>query len=190
MRKSPVYGGRCGELLANFDQESSSWKMLEMCFEWGDETWLDRLPKSGMTVNGQLYRLDNLEHHTFESAGFVLPTPTAQQRQSPKRRKIAIQRAKNNIHLTKRHQKDGKNVEGDRLFTLEDTLIYHMILPTPTCHDSKNNMSPSCWTRQADLGVEIAKMEGYNQETIIGTGLRIHPHFVEWMMGFPIGWLD
>ena len=57
MKTSPVYGGKCGELLANFDHESSSWKMLEMCFEWGDQTWSDHLPKSGMIVNGQLYRL-------------------------------------------------------------------------------------------------------------------------------------
>lgn len=65
-----------------------------------------------------------------------------------------------------------------------------LVLPTPTVMEAKNNMSPSCWTRQADLGVEIAKMEGYNQETIIGKQLRIHPHFVEWMMGYPIGWQD
>ena len=134
MEKSRVFGGRCCELQATFDHESSSWKMLQTSFDWAEPMLLDRLPKSGMTVSGRLYRLDNLERHTDESGGLVLPTPT--------------------------------------------------------CHDSKNNMSPSCWTRQADLGVEIAKLEGYNQETIIGTGLRIHPHFVEWMMGFPIGWLD
>ncbi|QDP46463.1 MAG: hypothetical protein GOVbin3250_33 [Prokaryotic dsDNA virus sp.] len=64
------------------------------------------------------------------------------------------------------------------------------VLPTPTCHDIKNNMSPSCWNRDADLGVEIAKMEGYTQDSIIGKGLRIHPHFITWMMGFPIDWLD
>ena len=62
-------------------------------------------------------------------------------------------------------------------------------LPTPTCHDIKNNMSPSCWKRQGDLGVEMAKLDGFTMETITGE-LRILPAFVEWMMGFPKDWTD
>ena len=134
MKKSRVFGGSSTVLSTSYDHRWSCWRTLQTSFDWAEPMSLDRLPKSGMTANGQLYRLDNS----------VLPTS----------------------------ENDG------------------LVLPTPTCHDAKNNMSPSCWTRQADLGVEIAKMQGYNQESITGKGLRIHPHFVEWMMGFPIGWTD
>ena len=76
--KNQVFGGKCTELLANFDRESYAWKMLQMCFQWADAQLLDRLPKSGMTVNGQLYAVDQIsEHRTTEHAGFVLPTPIA-----------------------------------------------------------------------------------------------------------------
>jgi len=76
--KNRVFGGKCTELLANFDQELYAWKMLQMSFQWADAMLLDRLPKSGMIVNGQLYAVDQIsEHRTTERAGFVLPTPTA-----------------------------------------------------------------------------------------------------------------
>lgn len=134
MKKSRVFGGSSTVLSPSYDPKWLCWRTCQTSFDWAEPMSLDRLPKSGMIANGQLYRLDNLEHPICANDGLVLPTPT--------------------------------------------------------CHDAKNNMSPSCWTRQADLGVEIAKMQGYNQESITGKGLRIHPHFVEWMMGFPIGWTD
>ena len=76
MKTSLVYGGKCIELLANYNQESHCWRMLQMCFQWADPMLLDRLPKSGMTANGQLYRLDNSVLPTSENDGLVLPTPT------------------------------------------------------------------------------------------------------------------
>ena len=64
------------------------------------------------------------------------------------------------------------------------------VLPTPSANDAKNNPStPSQWDRHDSLSVEVAKIEGNTKETI-GSDARLHPHFVEWMMGFPIGWTD
>lgn len=141
MRTSPVYGGRCIELLAIFDQESSSWKTLQTSFEWAAPMLLDRLPKSGMTVNGQLYRLDNLERHTSESAGFVLPTPNA---------------------------------------------VDHKTNPlTPSRHTGKHQ---TCLNTV--LGRMYLQQTNQTLEEAIGQKIRLDPHFVEWMMGYPIGWLD
>lgn len=135
MKTNQVYGGRCGELLATFDHESSSWKTLQTSFGWAESTSLEVLPKSGMTVNGRLYPLVSLERHISESVGFVLPTPMR--------------------------------------------------------HDSKDNPStPTSWKRHSSMSVEIAMAMGVTMDEAIGKQLRIHPHFVEWMMGFPIGWLD
>ena len=145
MKTSRVYGGRCTELQANFDHESSSWKMLQTSFEWAEPMSLEVLPKSGMTVNGQLFRLDNLEHHTKESAGFVLPTPNAG---------------------------DSKN----------NPL-------TPSRHTGKHQKCLNTVLGRMYLDGQI-KTTGITMEEAIGQKLRIHPHFVEWMMGFPIGWLD
>ena len=77
MGKNQVFGGKCSELLANWNQESLSWRTYLPLFQMEDWTWSDPLPQSGMIANGQLYQLNNLEHPILENDGFVLPTPVA-----------------------------------------------------------------------------------------------------------------
>ena len=65
-----------------------------------------------------------------------------------------------------------------------------MILPTPTTSEAKNTpCGPAQWNRNSSLNVQAAKLLGYTLQTI-GKDRRLSPHFVEWMMGFPIGWLE
>jgi hypothetical protein len=72
-------------------------------------------------------------------------------------------------------------------------------LPTPNAADSKNtplSQSRQSGKHQKCLNTVMGKMVldgqimGITVDQNIGKQLRIHPHFVEWMMGFPIGWLD
>ena len=165
MKKSPVFGLKCCESLASYDVQSSSWRTYQMCFDWGDLKSLEVLPKSGMTANGQLYRLGNLEHHTSEDAGFVsLPTPTSSdyKRRGPNSKQQGLSNVENWAHL----------------------------LPTPTAHTAKNNpCTPSRLSdkHQACLNSIVGKTE---KSKILGKKARLSPHFVAWMMGFPIEWLD
>jgi hypothetical protein len=51
------------------------------------------------------------------------------------------------------------------------------LLPTPTCHNSKEGAYPAEYTRKTPtLATHI--------------GGKIHPMFTEWMMGWPLGWTD
>jgi len=51
------------------------------------------------------------------------------------------------------------------------------LLPTPTCHNSKEGAYPAEYTRRTpSLATHI--------------GGKIHPMFTEWMMGWPLGWTD
>tara|TARA_R110000803_G_scaffold50703_3_gene105050 strand:+ start:1612 stop:2070 length:459 start_codon:yes stop_codon:yes gene_type:complete len=71
-----VFGGSSTVLSTSYDPVSSSWKTSQQLLFEDYQQSLDRLPKSGMTVNGQLYRLDNVEHPISDAGGFALPTPT------------------------------------------------------------------------------------------------------------------
>jgi hypothetical protein len=53
------------------------------------------------------------------------------------------------------------------------------IFPTPTVNDSKNNNAPSQLTKGQG---------GRNLNVVIGGSLN--PTWVEWLMGFPLGWTD
>ena len=165
MEKTLVFGSTCWHLLAEYDHPLCAWKTSQYTLFGEAEKWLGRLPNWGTIVNGELYEVGvpsvlPIEGHD----GFVLPTPTTDQR-------------------PQRYKQGGRS-------TLCAILEGDMKLPTPTANDAKNNPStPSEWSRHTSLNVECAKLEGKTQETI-GKKSRLHPHFVEWMMGFPIGWTE
>lgn len=51
------------------------------------------------------------------------------------------------------------------------------LLPTPTVQDAHNNASPSQLRRHAKALNVVA-------------GGRLNPRWVEWLMGWPIGWVS
>jgi hypothetical protein len=52
--------------------------------------------------------------------------------------------------------------------------------PTPTVNDSKNNNPPSQRTEN-----------GRHSDSLnVAAGGSLNPDWVEWLMGFPIGWTD
>ena len=54
------------------------------------------------------------------------------------------------------------------------------LLPTPTVNDSKNNGAPSQSRRQSPNLNAVA----------VPAGGPLNPPWIEWLMGFPIGWTD
>lgn len=163
MEKSQVFGLKCGELLASYDPELSSWKMSQLSLFEDLKPSLEGLPNWGMMRNGELLQLETLERPTLEKDGFVLPTPM---KTDPDRKA--------------KYKQGGTPL----LRAIIDNL------PTPLKHDaSVHPGQPSRWERVTSLNVSIAKMEGYNKKTI-GKTKRLHPDFVNWMMGYPPGWLS
>ena len=71
------FGMTSPELLANYDQESQSWKTSQRCFIEGWATYSATWPRSGMTVNGIAYQLPTLAQSTTETEYSLLPTPAA-----------------------------------------------------------------------------------------------------------------
>ena len=173
MEKSRVYGGRCGELLATLDQGSSSWKMLQTSFDWAAPMLLEVLPKSGMTVSGRLYLLNNAEHPTLDVGGSALPTPTASDA-GP----AAILNENTNIVFTGKgtpRKVSNNGVNGS--LGLARTV---MLLPTPSAHEHKYRLKGNSQASKC--------LEARARRT--GKDFQLNPQFVEEMMGFPIGWTD
>jgi len=167
MVTSLVFGGNVSDSLASYDHESSCWRTSQLSLFGEEEKWLDRLPRLGMTQNGKLYQLGCSVRLIAETDGFVsgmLPTPTQDQR-------------------PQRYKQGGRS-------TWCAILENGVKLPTPTVNGAHNSPShPSQWNRKSSLNVEAAKLKGYTKETI-GKDMCLNPQFVEWMMGFPIGWTD
>ena len=111
----------------------------------------------------------------------MLPTPCASDAWNTRDSRKRF----NNPDSKEYNEKKANNPSCQNLYTAVTKM-----LPTPTANDAKNNPStPSQWDRHDSLSVEVAKIEGKTKETI-GNNAKLHPQFVEWMMGFPIGWTD
>ena len=78
-------------------------------------------------------------------------------------------------------QRPNRYKQGGRS-TLCAILEGDMKLPTPTASEHKYRLQGNT---QASNCLEAMARNG-----TFGKKSRLHPHFVEWMMGFPIGWTE
>ncbi len=167
------------------------------------------LPRWGSMQSGELYQRQMPERRTVETVfGFSLPTPTASDatsgavigkndtyytttngmprkvNQNGKDGSVGLGRlvkmwptptagdSKNAANRTAtRHNPKSKHHSGT---TLVDAV---RMWPTPTVQDSKNNGAPS----QMDRNTKPLNAEA---------GGKLNPTWVEWLMGWPLGWTD
>lgn len=73
-----------------------------------------------------------------------------------------------------------QNSHGKQSFTLNGMAL-HNKWPTPTVNDSKNNGGPSQHRRTE---------RGFSPTLNTVVNGRLNPDWVEWLMGWPIGWTD
>ena len=63
------------------------------------------------------------------------------------------------------------------------------VWPTPTANDAHNlHAPPSQWERNSDA-LNVAAKRSTNTPPGVGNG-HLNPTWVEWLMGFPLGWTD
>ena len=100
------------------------------------------------------------------------PTPQAQE---PGWKNIEVV-DKNGEHPTNINQRFYDKKTG-RLVQKGLTQVVEMFLPTPTTQDAKNNGSQS-------------QMERNSLPLNAVAGGKLNPEWVEWLMGYPVGWTD
>ena len=125
------------------------------------ETW----PKSGMMRSGRCYLQPSLERRISDEGYLLLPTPVANDdNRTP------------DAHLRmKARMKGGPR----KKITSLNVMAKAGLLPTPTNTDSHGKSSKK-WLDRKDKFSKLSDV----------IGGKLHPRFVEWMMGFPIGWTD
>ena len=184
MEKNRVFGGRCYESLASYDPESSSWKMSQLSLFEEEQKLLDRLPKSGIARNGQLYPLEILELRISDDDGLLLPTPTAKANQTaPTMRK----HWKGLLPTPTSSDPDKHSTGGLHRLIVKGAKYSagdHRNLPTPTAHLVKEGGYAAEYKRRSP------PLICHFQKKDTGERQVLSPLFVEWMMGFPIEWLD
>jgi hypothetical protein len=203
-----AYGRRLPDFLANYDPASSSWRTSQHCLVEGLESFSETWPRSGTTRNGIAYRLPPLVPLTDAIDFGSWPTPTSSDtsdRAPPPR-----------IHITKNGTSRHLNEAGEQSFMRLSQVV--RMWPTPTVQDSKNDGNPSSFERNSlslHAAVKVWPTPGASDHkgavTATATTARrvlsgeanlpeamveatgggsLNPTWVEWLMGFPLGWTD
>ncbi len=197
---APAYGARWRELSVRYDRDSSSWRTHRSLWDEDLSACSLTLPKWGSMRNGVLSELLTLERPTAENDAGLWPTPNVPNG------------GRSCAHVTDRRGTDGRTAyhkgkkvqvglehaakywptptvcgnhnrkglsksSGDGLSTAVKTW------PTPTVNDSKNCTLPPSQVKHDNIPGALLR-DGEK------AGGALNPMWVEWLMGWPLGWTD
>ena len=166
------FGLNLQESLAKYDRATSSWRTRQCLLFGGLEECLVTFPKAGTMRNGVLWELTMWERLTSEKeCGFWRTPDTGVGKE--------ISESKARDYANKTPRPSGYQIQ----IRLCDQVKYPMLWPTPKCQDSR----AALWDRgKSNLGEVVHG----GIETLPTKTARLNPAWVEWLMGWPIGWTD
>lgn len=187
------------ESFACFDPDTQCWRTSQVSLFGDSAEFSEPWPKSGMTRNGRCYRLSPLAPRISDLVSSFLqlwPTPSAGNPNDGEDLK--------NWQLRREREKTkGRNGNGFGMPLAIAVQIFH----TPTTNDAKNLTLPPSQVGRDSLVADMIRLYptpradgrdncgGSNSRRSAkraGTyiGRKLNPQFVEWLMGFPVGWTD
>lgn len=184
-----VCGHTWQELSVKFDPASCSWKTHQCLWEEDLPESSVTLPKWGMMRDGVLWERTTLPHLTSGTDAGSWATP----------RSSSAMAAKLSPNLAARFHKYGnleeqvsKTIFPPPQANLRDCVHPDQVKmwPTPTRRDYKGTNAPEGLTRKDGKSRmdQLPNAVAYNsQEKDTG---HLNPDWVEWLMGWPIGWTD
>ena len=189
----PVCGATWQESLVRFDRDTSSWRTHHCLWDEVLPESSVRLPKWGMMRGGELWEREMPEHLTSETGSGLWPIPTCADSWNPSTMKSAEREwTQGNLRgiaaapvkmwptPSARDWKDspGMSKEGvnpDGSVRKRDDQLARRVYSTPTKSDGTGGP-----------GRSAGRLGGDNLRTQIGG--QLNPTWVEWLMGWPIGW--
>ena len=157
-----AYGEKWPELLAKLDQNTFLWKTAQCSLFEDSEPSLQTFPKWGTMRNGELLERIMPEHLTSETGSGYWPAPDANMGE----------------HGTQPEWTPKRKSGHQAQYTINQAVRDREVFPTPVARMWKDNgKSQSELNRNSETLATIA-------------GGRLNPDWVEWLMGWPIGWTD
>jgi len=165
----------CGEKWlgwsAKFDPHTSTLRTAQCSLLEEEPELLQTLPRSGMTRSGMLWerqtlvrRIDETESGSWAYKSGLTYKPT---------HNVPTPTASDHIERVST-SKEKLNPETNKSVSLDRWVKFW---PTPTAHNAKETNAPSEYSRNTPtLAAQV--------------GGTLNPTWVEWLMGWPLGWTD
>jgi hypothetical protein len=185
-QESPESAAECGDTwrgsLARLDPDTSSWKTVQHSLLEDSESSSVTWPRSGMTANGQCWELPMSARPIKETGSGLWQTPVADD---------AVNRVNGKI-----------NSRGEPKLSAQ---VLRWPTPTVCGNYNRKGASPSSgdglatavqrWPTPSTIGInggshsrQAALKLGATSAELNGGSLN--PTWVEWLMGWPLGWTD
>jgi hypothetical protein len=204
--------------LANYDPDTQSWRMCEDISLWGEYRYLESLPKSGMTRSGVLYQQPEWVRLIDETGSLSLPTPRSssamaedldsvrERLKNGKKYKSRLEEAvalwptptaitrpmEGNVRMYRAKIKAGEMTEaeaeailGKSVWEAQGKLPAMWGIPRAAQGESRNH---TIYARESGKPQNLENQIAQREPSAIGG--KLNPMWVEWLMGFPIGWTD
>lgn len=150
-----VYFSRSCDCVAKLSHDLSFWKMFQPLLPEEEQKWLDKLPRWGMTVDGALYPLRQLERYTVARDGSYWLTPSTMECLPIRTGEVlenALHRGKNR---SSRRKCSGR---------LNEQVAYPMMWPTPSAQIAgQGAMLDTLQTKEGNPAVPNER--AYNPQT-------------------------
>ena len=168
----PAYGLRGPALSMRYDRRLYSWRIARALFPLEDlPDACPTLPHSGTMRRGILSERDTLAHRTGAiGAGSLLTWPTPKASEG---------------HFGIR----GPNAQGGPGLT-EAVHARHNTWPTPSARDWKDTPGMTAQRKDGKSRDDQLPRRVYSRGKVPAGGGKLNPTWVEWLMGWPIGWTD
>lgn len=185
------YGQKWHELLVKFDLDTCSWKTHQCLFPEDLPESSVTLPKWGMTHTGHVFQHLTLERPISVTESGLLPTPKAtdaRSRTSPSDFRRNSPGLETIVNMWPTPKASDGNKRGNISAHYRNGLPGAVLnFPTATASDANKWSNQSLAERQAK-GLQVRLNTAVSPEG--GNGGRLNPNWVEWLMGWPIGWTD
>lgn len=198
---APGSGERWRELSVRYDRNSCSWRTHRSLWDEDLSACSLTLPKWGSMRDGVLSERMTLERHTAANDAGLWPTPTVPNGgrscahvtdwrgadgrtayHNGKKVQVGLEHAAKywpTPTVCGNHNRKGASASsGDGLFS---TAV--KTWPTPTVNDSKNRTLPPSQVKHDNIPGALLR-DGEK------AGGALNPTWVEWLMGWPLGWTD
>lgn len=184
---APASGKSLPGLLARFDRATCSWKTPQSSLIAASTLFSGTWPRSGSMRNGACYRRPMLAPRTggTECGLWATPASTDGQRGGTITPHMTGQSLPQMVNTPEKwptptvhgnyNRVGASPTSGNGLATLVS------LFPTPTCNDAKNSTLPPSQAQRDG-------MAGYLMRNGEPSGGQLNPDWVEWLMGWPIGW--
>ena len=216
---SDTYGLTSFEPLASYDPNTRSWKMYAATSLWDLTESLETLPKSGMTRNGKLFQQPVLARLIDATESLSWPTPTAVTRPMEGNVRLYRAKVEAG-EMTEQEAEAilGKSVweaqgklpamwptpisssgMAEDIKTVKDRLdngqkyksrLVEAVAMYPTPTHGKMAGGTGAFNKVQALYSDGKISDEERKSMQAGNGGKLNPMWVEWLMGFPLGWTD